>query len=61
MPELLTPTEVEARAKAVGLTMPEVCKLADIAVSTFWRWKHGKTNPSIDVYQRLIDATERAA
>ena len=58
MTELLTPADIESRAKDAGLTMPEVCKRAGIAVSTFWRWKSGKTNPSIDVYQRLEAATE---
>lgn len=57
MPELPTPDDIEARAKAAGLTIPEVCKLAEIAPSTFWRWKHGKTSPTVGVCQKLIDAT----
>lgn len=58
MTDLLTAEQIEARAKLAGLAMPDVCKLAEIAPSTFWRWKVGKTKPSIDVYQRLVAATE---
>lgn len=60
MPDLLTAADIEARARAAGLSMPEVCKRADIAVSTFWRWKAGKTEPGIGVYQRLVAVTEPA-
>lgn len=60
MNELLTAEQMEARARDAGLSLHEVCKRADIAVSTFWRWKRGLTKPSIGVYQRLIAATEPA-
>ena len=56
--ELPTPDDIEARAKAVNLTMPEVCLKADVAYTTFWRWKHGRTSPSMALCQRLLDAIE---
>lgn len=57
MSAILTAQEVERRAEAVGLSMASVCRRAGIAVSTFTRWRAGKTAPSIRVYERLIDAT----
>ena len=57
MTDLLSPEEIEARAKAAGLTIADACKHAAIALSTFYRWKTGKTHPSVDVYRRLCEAT----
>ena len=57
MDALPTPAEIERRAKALGLGMPDVCRAAGIAPSTFYRWRAGDTCPSLDVCQRLLDAT----
>jgi transcriptional regulator with XRE-family HTH domain len=59
MSVLLTPAEIEARAKVVGLSLPELCERAGIALSTFYRWRSGDTSPSIDVYRRLVEAAAR--
>ena len=56
MSDLLTPTEIEACARAGGLTMAQVCKRANVAQSTFSRWKAGSTEPTIGVYRRIVDA-----
>lgn len=56
MSDLLTPSDIEAKAKEAGLSMKQVCARADIAQSTFWRWKNGMTEPTLDVYRRLRDA-----
>lgn len=53
---ILSPFEIEARATEAGLSIADLCRRADIALSTFYRWKSGKTAPGIGVYQRLIDA-----
>ncbi len=57
MSQLLTPAEIEARAKDAGMSIVEVCRKAGIAPSTFYRWKAGETEPTLGVYQRLYDAT----
>ena len=54
----LTPTEMEDRAKAAGLTLTELCDRAGIAVSTFYRWRMGETEPRLSVYKRLLAASE---
>ena len=56
MDELLTPTDIERRADAAGLSIKDVCERAGIAHTTFYRWKAGKTEPTLDVYRRIRDA-----
>jgi transcriptional regulator with XRE-family HTH domain len=55
---VLTAVEIEARAHAAGMTLREVCQHAGIALSTFYRWKAGKTAPTLTVYSRICAATE---
>lgn len=54
--QLPTAAQIEARARRVGLGIPELCRLTGIAPSTFYRWKAGDTTPRLDVCQRLLDA-----
>lgn len=51
--DVLSPQDVEAKARAAGLSITDVCKRADIAQSTFSRWKAGKTSPTLTIYQRI--------
>lgn len=59
MPSLLTPQEIEDRARLAGLSLAEVCRRANVAQSTFTRWKAGLSEPRLAVYRRLLVATER--
>lgn len=56
MPDLLTPADIERLAAAAGRTMAAVCRDAGVAPSTFTRWKNGTTEPTLDVYRRLVQA-----
>ncbi|RVT90738.1 XRE family transcriptional regulator [Rhodovarius crocodyli] len=56
MAPLLTPADIEARAASCGKSMAQVCREAAIAPSTFSRWKAKKTEPTLDVYRRLVEA-----
>jgi transcriptional regulator with XRE-family HTH domain len=58
MGHLLSPREMEAKAKELGLSMEVLCERAGIAPSTFYRWKAGTTSPSVAIYQRLCEAME---
>jgi len=58
---LLTPAEIENRAKSAGLTMDAFCKRAGISFSTFSRWRAGQTVPSIVVYERMVGALTKPA
>lgn len=56
MSELLTPADIERMAADAGLTMNQVFQRAAVAHTTFYRWKSGKTSPSLQVYRRLAEA-----
>jgi len=53
-----TPQEIEARAKALGLSTPALCKAAGIAPSTFNRWRNGKTDP-LKPFRQLVATLEK--
>ncbi len=57
---LPTPESIEAGAAAVGYSMTELCKMAAVHYSGWWRWKTGKASPSLDTVQRLLDAIQAA-
>lgn len=56
MDNLLTPQDVERLANEIGIGISEVCRRAGIAHSTFTRWRKGDTEPTLDVYRRIIAA-----
>lgn len=59
MSSLLTPEQIEERARMAGMSLAEVCRRANIAQSTFTRWKAGVSEPRLAIYRRLLLATER--
>lgn len=61
MSDLLTPGDVERMAQASGKSVSEICRIAEIAPSTFSRWKAGKTEPTLSVYRRIVAALDTAA
>jgi len=61
MDELLSAADVERLAGEAGLSIKDVCARAGIAHTTFYRWKSGKTEPTLDVYRRILDALPREA
>ena len=58
---LLSPEQIEAAARSNGIGLTELCKRAQISISTFTRWRAGKTEPTLDVYRRLIGAARPAS
>jgi predicted transcriptional regulator len=55
---LLTPADIESRAKAAGVTIGALCKTASVDRSTFTRWKQGTSDPKLSVYTRFLAAVE---
>lgn len=61
-------TDLEARARAVGLSISEACRRAEIHPTTFSRWKLSDKNPSpkgatiqsVGKLEAVIAAAERA-
>jgi hypothetical protein len=57
-PVLFTAAEIEERGRRIGISIATICERAKIALSTFYRWRSGDTEPRLDVYGRLKDVTE---
>lgn len=57
----ITPDQIEAKAKAAGMSINQLCKEAGVARSIFTRWKNGDTSPSVDNVNRLIETLNRAS
>lgn len=53
-----TATDIERRAKAMGLSIPDLCKRADISASTFYRWLAGESVIKVDVANRLLEVVQ---
>jgi transcriptional regulator with XRE-family HTH domain len=60
MGDLLSPAEIERLADDAGLSVAELCKRANVAHTTFYRWRLGRTSPSLDIYQRLKEVLRAA-
>jgi transcriptional regulator with XRE-family HTH domain len=58
--DLIDPAELHQRAKAVGLSIRELCERAGVAASTFVRWKRGAHNVNIENYRKLRDVLREA-
>ena len=61
MDTLLSPEDIERLATEAGLTVPELCRRAAIAHTTFYRWKNKDTRPTMAVYERIVAALRAAA
>lgn len=61
MDELLSPADVERIAAAAGLPLKDLCTRAGISHTTFYRWRAGKTRPTLDVYERIRDVLRSAS
>lgn len=56
-----TPAEIEDRARAAGLSMSQVCRLAGLHRSIFNKWKAGEKGIMLESVNRLLDAIAAAA
>lgn len=56
MDTLLTPDDIERMASEQDMHMAQVFRRANVAASTFYRWKHGSSEPTMGVYKRLVEA-----
>lgn len=57
--------ELEQLAQRVAVPMPLALKRAGVAVSTYWRWRHGGKEPLTGTIRKvraaINDLAERAA
>ncbi|NKD88738.1 helix-turn-helix transcriptional regulator [Haematospirillum sp. 15-248] len=52
----VTPHEIERIAKAVGLSINQVCRDAGVSRSSFTRWKRGSASVSVSTANKIIRA-----
>jgi len=52
--------DLEAQARARGLSISEVCREAGVARSTFTRWKSGDHTPNFRTIQKISDVLTAA-
>jgi transcriptional regulator with XRE-family HTH domain len=55
----MNPKQIEHAAKTRGVRMSVILRAANVAHSTWWRWKHGKHSPSLAVVDRITKALEQ--
>lgn len=57
-----TPVEDTELTKAVqsaidaGIPMSTVCRKAEVDQSTLWKWRTGRTSPTMNTRQAVLDA-----
>lgn len=52
--------EIERRASALGLSISEISTRANLARSTFQRWKAGETDPTTPALRKIYEVLEGA-
>jgi predicted transcriptional regulator len=55
-PEVLA---IQADAKAHGIKMTHVLKSADVAMTTWWRWRNGGLEPKLSTFRRVRQELDR--
>jgi transcriptional regulator with XRE-family HTH domain len=54
----MTPTEIQKAANARKTSMRKILRSANVQQSTWWRWKTGRTSPSLKTVTRIVDAVK---
>jgi len=55
----MNPKQIEHAAKTRGVRMSVILRAANVAHSTWWRWKQGKHSPSMETVERITKAATR--
>jgi hypothetical protein len=57
---LLSPDDIQSLAKAYGVGIYELCAMAQVPPSSFYKWKAGDGDIFLDTYDCLIKALAAA-
>ena len=52
----LTPAYIERLRVEAGMRVGELCAIAGVHRTVWWRWRTGRFNPSIAIVRKLRDA-----
>jgi transcriptional regulator with XRE-family HTH domain len=56
----MKPNDIQKLAKSKGFPIQTILTIAHVNRSTWWRWKTGKTSPSIATVERINQAITNA-
>ena len=56
-----TPAQIRKLALEKELTIPALCRRADLVPETFYRWEAGRGTPTVSTVQRLLDVLQGTA
>ena len=51
-------TDIETRAEEAKVPMGHVLADADVAATTWWRWRHGKAEPRLSTLRKVRSALD---
>ena len=51
--------EMERVLKLSGQSAADLCRAAEIAPTTWWRWKEGKMDPTLLSWRRVLSEFDR--
>jgi predicted transcriptional regulator len=57
--KLPTPDWIRDQATARGLSIPALCRRADMHPESFYRWNAGLGTPTLATVQKMLDAIAR--
>ena len=57
---VFTAEEIEAQARAAGLSVAELCRRAGVAASSFYRWKADECGITLGSYAKFLDTITAA-
>lgn len=60
MQDTLSAEQIETLATSHGLSVLDLCRRAQVAHTSFYRWRAGQSQPTLEVYRRLITALREA-
>ena len=57
--DMMKPAEIEAKARAMGLSINEMCRRAGVTAGVFHTWKRGAHEPNMKSYKALVAVVEQ--
>jgi predicted transcriptional regulator len=58
--EMPTPDQIAEAALEKGLSIGALCRRADVDAAIFYRWKAGRSSPTMRTIQKMLDAINDA-
>lgn len=60
MSDLPTPQDIEIMAVKAGMTTAQACRKAGLSSAVFFRWKGGKSSPTLNSLREIMAVLDEA-